>query len=118
MLSRQRCNTKTVIFYYIFAQSTLLVNCISKNCILFHSKFDNENGVIYTSNTLLTSYHLKKLLRHQVKTCRPGTKIIVLHGIHGRSDGLLGEEDIVLEKCFSLAIKQVIENLHTGVPSF
>ena len=65
--------------------------------------------MIYTSNTEITSFDLKRLLRNKIKTCRPGTKIVVLHGIHGYDDGRHGNEDQVLVRTFGLAIEQVEE---------
>ena len=52
---------------------------------------------------------MKKFLRNKVETCRPDTKIVVLHGIHGQESGLLGNEDNNLDRCFSLAIDQLYE---------
>jgi len=63
--------------------------------------------VIYTSNTEITSFDLKRLLRNKIPTCQPGTKIVVLHGIHGFADGRYGHEDQKLVRSFGLAIQQI-----------
>ena len=42
-----------------------------------------------------------------MKDCRPGARIVVLYGIHGSSDGSLGNQDKNLISCFELAIEQV-----------
>ena len=44
-----------------------------------------------------------------MRTCRPDTKIVVLHGIHGLSDGSLGSTDKILISCFTYAIDLVHE---------
>ena len=63
--------------------------------------------MIYTSNTEISSYDLKRLLRNKVQACKPGTKIVVLYGIHGYDDGRHGKEDENLVRSFSLAIEQI-----------
>ena len=63
--------------------------------------------MIYTSNREISPYDLKRLLRNKVETCKPGTKIVVLHGIHGFADGRYGHEDQNLVRSFGLAIQQI-----------
>ena len=63
--------------------------------------------MIYTSNTEISPYDLKRLLRNKVETCKPGTRIVVLHGIHGFADGRYGHEDQNLVRSFGLAIQQI-----------
>ena len=55
----------------------------------------------------MTSYDLKRLLKIIVKDCRPGVRIVALYGIHGASDGKLGDQDGNLISCFELAMNQV-----------
>ena len=63
--------------------------------------------MIYTSNTEISPYDLKRLLRNKIETCKPGTRIVVLHGIHGFADGRYGHEDQNLVRSFGLAIQQI-----------
>ena len=61
----------------------------------------------------MISYDLKRLLRKLVKDCSPGVRIVVLYGIHGSSDGTLGNQDDKLIRCFKLAIEQVQQEENT-----
>lgn len=46
-------------------------------------------------------------LKDIVEKCQQGTKIALLYGIHGTSEGEIGEEDKILIDCFSYAHKLV-----------
>ena len=47
-----------------------------------------EDG-IFRTNTCIKSINLKDLLKHILKTCREGAKIVVLYGIKGMPDGTI-----------------------------